>query len=179
MTTTDLSQPCAPEAVPFHIPATPATSLQRPRILKAADTFLVADQYGDLSAVTPCAEGLFHGDTRYLSGFVLKLNGARPLLLGSSVSPDSEVLQVNLTNPDFYRGTEVILARDSIHLLRTVTLVPGCLTTQINIRNYTFKPAEVTLETEFGSDFADIFEVRGFKRNRRGQQLKEHISANA
>jgi glycogen debranching enzyme len=177
MASIDFSQTRASEPAPFGIPVTPATSLQRPQTLKAADTFLVADQYGDLSAAAPCAEGLFHADTRYLSRFAVTLNGSRFLLLGSNVTDDSEALRVHLTNPDFSSGTEVILERDSIHLLRTATLEPGCLTIRIDIRSYTQRAIEIMLLAEFECDFADIFEVRGFSRQRRGYRLTEQIDA--
>src|SRR5262249_54566660 len=86
------------QQAPFSIPATSATALQRPQTMKCDDTFLVADEYGDCAALQSTVEGLFHEDTRYLSRFVLKLAGARPLLLSSSMSLDSEIFRANLTN---------------------------------------------------------------------------------
>ena len=44
--------------------------------------------------------GVFHNDTRYLSGMQLLIDGQRPLLLSSSVENDNVILTVDLTNPD-------------------------------------------------------------------------------
>ena len=89
-----------PEA-PFYIPATgPAT---RPRrSLKHDDTFIVLDSHGDIGASAGGPDGLFHGDTRFLSHLELVLDGMQPLLLGSNLRDDNTALTVDLTNPDVY-----------------------------------------------------------------------------
>ncbi len=179
MPDTPLADTSSLQQAPFSIPATLATSLQRPQTLKCDDTFLVTDEYGDCAALQPTVEGLFHEDTRYLSRFVLKLEGARPLLLSSSMSLDSEIFRANLTNPDLYQHGRRTLERDSVHLLRTARLTPGGLTVSVDIHSYAREPVEVTLETEFDSDFADIFEVRGRRRQRRGQRSGKVIDPTA
>ena len=102
-----LSPEIIPEA-PFYIPATgPAT---RPRrALKHDDTFMVVDSHGDIGASTGDPDGLFHTDTRFLSRLELLLNGELPLLLGSNVRDDNTMLAVDLTNPDFYDGGDIVL----------------------------------------------------------------------
>jgi hypothetical protein len=54
----------APSVSQFYVPATPLTSLDSLQTLKVDDSFLVADRFGDCSAEGPCAEGLYHEDTR-------------------------------------------------------------------------------------------------------------------
>jgi glycogen debranching enzyme len=115
-----LSLDIIPEA-PFYIPATgPAT---RPRrTLKQDDTFLVLDSHGDIGASAGGVDGLFHCDTRFLSRFELLLNGMQPLSLGSNVRDDNTLLTVDLTNPDVYVDDRLVLAKDTLHVVRTIFL---------------------------------------------------------
>jgi glycogen debranching enzyme len=163
---------------PFYIPATATTSLYRPRALKSRHTFLVADHHGDCQALGPTAEGLFHEDTRYLSLLTVAFNGHRPLLLSSMVTEDNTVFTVDLTNPDIYAEGRVVLSRDTVHIQRSKVLAAGLLAEQVRVHNYALEPVEIELRVEFDADFADIFEVRGQTRERRGQYLKETIAGN-
>ena len=83
----------------------PQTSLiERPlRTLKHGDIFAVLDSYGDIGVGCDGPEGVFLRDTRYLSGFDLKFEGERPLLLGSVVEDDNASLSANSSNPDIHR----------------------------------------------------------------------------
>src|SRR5689334_3475258 len=91
----------------FYIPATASLQERRPRILKHNDTFGVFDHNGDVVAGVGCPEGLFHQDTRHLSLLHLVINGARPLLLSSTLRDDNAVLRCDLTNPDLYEGDDL------------------------------------------------------------------------
>jgi glycogen debranching enzyme len=155
-----------PEA-PFYIPATgPAT---RPRrTLKHDDTFVVLDSHGDIGASPGGADGLFHCDTRFLSRLELLLNGTQPLLLGSNVRDDNALLTVDLTNPDMYFDDRLILPKDTLHIVRTTFLWNDAAYQRLAVRNHGDRPIEVRLTLAFDSDFADLFEVRGLRREHRG-----------
>jgi glycogen debranching enzyme len=155
---------------PFAIPATDATPSYRPRVLKHRDTFLVVDPHGDAQARDTAAEGLFHADTRYMSHLYLTVNGHRPLLLSSNVTEDNLALVTDLTNPDFAHG-DTSLPKDTLHILRTQVLDDAACIEAIHVHNYGQAPAEVELVIRFRADFADIFEVRGQTRVRRGAFL--------
>src|ERR1700730_14969829 len=123
-----------PEA-PFYIPATgPAT---RPRrTLKHDDTFLVLDSHGDIGASADGADGLFHCDTRFLSHLELRLNGMAPLLLGSNVSDEISILNVDLTNADTCVENQLVLRKDTLHIIRTTLVWSGNLYQRLGIRNH-------------------------------------------
>jgi glycogen debranching enzyme len=161
-----LSLDIIPEA-PFYIPATgPAT---RPRrTLKQDDTFLVLDSHGDIGASAGGVDGLFHCDTRFLSRFELLLNGMQPLSLGSNVRDDNTLLTVDLTNPDVYVDDRLVLAKDTLHVVRTIFLWNDTAYQRLAIRNHGDDRVDVHLTMRFDSDFADLFEVRGLRRKRRG-----------
>src|SRR5271165_4203304 len=152
---------------PFSIPATgPAT---RPRyVLKHDDTFVVLDSHGDLGASAGGPDGLFHCDTRFLSYLELLLNGAQPLPLGSDVRDDNTLLTIDLTNPDTYFENRLVLPKDTLHVVRTIFLVNDSAYQRLVVRNYGDDSVYLRLNLLFDSDFADLFEVRGLPRERRG-----------
>jgi glycogen debranching enzyme len=153
---------------PFAIPATDKTPSYRPRVLKHGDTFLVVDPYGDAQARDAAAEGLFHADTRYLSHLYLTVNGHRPLLLGSNVTSDNLALVIDLTNPDIAERNMPGLPKETLHILRTKVLDDAACLETIRVSNYGQAPVQVELVLRLQADFADIFEVRGQVRPRRG-----------
>ncbi len=156
-----------PEA-PFYIPATgPAT---RPRrSLKHGESFVVLDSHGDIGASAGGPDGLFHNDTRFVSHLELLLNGMQPLLLGLNVRDDNTSLTVDLTNPDMYFQDHLVLPKDTLHILRTIFLWRDTAYQRLAIRNHGERPVELRLTLLFDSDFADLFEVRGLRRARRGK----------
>jgi glycogen debranching enzyme len=155
-----------PEA-PFYIPSTGPTTRPR-RALKYGDTFIVLDSHGDIGASAGGSDGLFHADTRFLSRLEFSLNGEQPLLLGSNVRDDNSLLSIDLTNPDIYLDDQLVLAKDTIHVVRTLFVWRDSAYQRLAVRNYGDHPIELTLTFTFDSDFADLFEVRGIRRERRG-----------
>ena len=158
----------APGEAPFYIPATGAASRPR-RTLKHNDTFAVFDSHGDIGATAGGPDGLFDRDTRYLSNLELLLNGAQPLLLGSAIRDDNLSYHIDLTNADVYDNDRIVLLKDTVHIARTIYLSDGSLRERIALANHGAQEVHLTLSLAFASDFADIFEVRGIRRTRRGQ----------
>jgi hypothetical protein len=62
----------------------------------------------------------------------------------------------------------VVLARDTIHLLRHVTLEPGCCRVELRVRSFAAELVRCEIEFRLAADFADVFGVRGARRQRRG-----------
>src|SRR5215831_5427776 len=153
---------------PFYIPATASASRPR-RTLKHGDRFAIVDSHGDIGASSGGPDGIFHADTRYLSRFELLLNGLQPLLLGCNSRDDNSALTVDLTNPDIYFDGQLALPKDSIHVVRTLFLFDNCLFHRLDIRNHGDKRTKFSISLAFDSDFADLFEVRGLHRTRRGR----------
>jgi glycogen debranching enzyme len=159
---------------PFYIPSS-ATAGPGARSLKFGDTFAVLDAFGDMAAAGPAAEGLFHEDTRYLSHFVLIIERERPLLLSSRITRDNTVLSADLANPDIYEAARLKLARDQVHLLRSMVLDDGACFERLEIRSFADQPVSLALRYGFDADFADMFEVRGQQRAARGDMLEPRI----
>ena len=152
---------------PFYIPMTGPAARPR-RALKHDDTFIVLDSHGDIGASAGGPDGLFNADTRYLARLELVLDDVQPLLLGSNLRDDNSALTVDLTNPDVYRNERLILPKDMLHILRTIFLWRGTAYQRIGLQNHGDQPASFDVTLLFDNDFADLFEVRGERRPRRG-----------
>lgn len=157
----------SPQETAFYIPATGSTSRPR-RTLKSNDTFVVVDSHGDIGASAGDPDGVFNNDTRYLSRLELTIEGLEPLLLGSNVRDDNALLTVDLTNPDIYVKDRLILPKDTIHIVRTCFIWEDHVYTRFRVRNHGNLRAVLSFSLTFGSDFADLFEVRGMRRAKRG-----------
>jgi glycogen debranching enzyme len=152
---------------PFYIPMTgPAT---RPRrSLKHDDTFIVLDSHGDIGASAGGPDGLFNADTRYLARLEMMLDDVQPLLLGSNLRDDNSALTVDLTNSDVYRNGHLMLRKDTLHIVRSIFLWRGTAYQRIALQNHGDDTARFDLTLLFDNDFADLFEVRGERRVKRG-----------
>src|ERR1700722_7491545 len=157
-----------PAETPFYIAATQQPATRPPRALKYGDTFIVLDSRGDISATSGGSAGLFHLDTRYLSRLELLVNAVHPLLLGSNLRDDNSAFSVDLSNPDLMADQRIVLERDTVHILRTIFLWRGTAYQRLGVRNYGDRAVDLQLSILFENDFADLFEVRGAHRERRG-----------
>ncbi|HEX3862802.1 MAG TPA: amylo-alpha-1,6-glucosidase [Stellaceae bacterium] len=146
-------------------------------MLKNANSFAVLDGLGEIQASGAAAEGLFFEDTRHLSRLAMAINGARPLLLSSTVTEGNTMLLVDLANPETVGSDPSGLAPASIHVLNEITLGSDALFATFNLHNYGREPAELELTLELDADFVDLFEVRGAHRPRRGVMTPVQMEA--
>ncbi len=156
----------------YQVGATAAIGERRMMSLKGGDTFGVFDQNGNVRAGPGIAEGVYHRDTRYLSRFDLRLNGASPILLSSTLRDNNATLTCDLTNPDYQLddGT-IVLAHDTIHVRRSRFIWAERCHERVLVRNFSDTTQVVEVEISFGADYADLFEARGMHRAQRGTEL--------
>ncbi len=148
----------------------------RTRVLKQGDTFAVFDRFGDIDTFGSGELGLYYQDTRFLSRLTLKLGKDRPLLLSSTVREDNAVLAVDATNPDVWRDGEIVIPRGTVHVFRSKILWEKTCHERLRIHNYGRAAVDISLAIEFDADFADIFELRGMNRERRGRRLETQVT---
>jgi glycogen debranching enzyme len=161
----------------WYVLATFAHPEDRPQVLKNDETFAIFDRCGDMQALAPGQEGLYHNDTRYLSHEELTINGARPLFLGSSVSEANSVLAIDLMNPDLTVDHKVVLPKGMLHIFRAKLLWQGACYEHIRLAHHGDESATVRIELSFEADFVDLFEVRGMQREQRGDRGAPEVSA--
>jgi len=157
----------------YYILSTSSLADDRVRVLKHGETFAVFDRRGDIEPLGTSVQGVYHEETRYLSHWVLRLQNLRPLLLSSWIKDDNASLTVDMTNPDLYANGQMVVPRGTLHIARSKFLWEGTHYEQMQLVNYGSSPVETTLSIQFESDFADIFEARGIKREKRGERLGE------
>ncbi|WP_137389440.1 amylo-alpha-1,6-glucosidase [Rhodoligotrophos defluvii] len=169
----------ATQLAQFFIPAAASLQERRPRTLKHGDTFAVFDHNGDALSGPGSPEGIFHRDTRYLSHLYLTMGGARPMLLSSTLRDDNATLTCDLTNPDLFdAGGRLTLEHDLIHLRRSRFLWGATCFERLVVRNFDDQRRTVTVELTFDADFADLFEVRGAHRDKRGKHHPPDVGEN-
>jgi glycogen debranching enzyme len=152
----------------FSIVVSATRGSEPTRVLKHDETFAVLDRHGDVLPIGLGEHGLYHLGVRHLSRMELGLSGWRPLLLSSTVRENNDLLDIDLTNADIPLSADDVLARDLLHLHRSVLLWKGACYQRLRLVSYADAPLGLSLSLSFDADFADIFEVRGALRKRRG-----------
>src|SRR5262249_47019898 len=100
----------------------------------------------------------------------------RPFFLSSTVREENDQLAVALTNPDLLRGGRVWVPLGTLHLALKKFLWQGVCYQQLRVKNHGLQPVATSLALHFAADYADIFEVRGMKRQARGTDLPPEVA---
>jgi len=159
---------------PAPVTIQPATDLTGVQTLKHGSFYLLTDAFGDIHPGFR-GLGLYHDDTRVLSLYEMRVNGFRPVVLRASGGPGFRSA-IQMTNPDVRRhplekrDAEIVMRRQSMGIVRERILDQG-LRERLVVRNYTSHPERCEVTLGIGVDGADIFEVRGYQRVRRGDVL--------
>jgi glycogen debranching enzyme len=138
-------------------------------VLARCNLFAVTSRRGDIVPAGARDLGLFYLDMRHLSHLELQLSGQPPIVL-SAETWETAFSQIDLTLTDRQVGDLVEDPQNSVHLRRK-QLLDDELVEQVVVTNHLRRPIEISLEMHFGADFADIFEVRGARRQGRGQLI--------
>jgi glycogen debranching enzyme len=130
------------------------------------NTFVVSDSRGDIEASPTDPTGLFTYDTRFLSTWVLTINGERM----NALSVDD--LQYFETRFFLVPGTGTVYIDATLSVIRLRAVGNG-FHEELTILNHEDEPAELTVRLEAASDFADLFEVKDAleKKGRYSTQL--------
>jgi glycogen debranching enzyme len=152
----------------YYISVNSTYADDRVKVLNHADSFGIFDRWGDIKKIGDEVQGLYHNGMRFVSNLGLRLNGKRPLLLSSSVKDENEILSVDLTNP-VLQSDGVVIPKDVLYLGRSKFIRNGGCYERIRINNYGNEEYAFEFSLEFNADFKDIFEVRGIKREQRGE----------
>jgi glycogen debranching enzyme len=117
------------------------------------NTFVVSDERGDIEASRTDPTGLFSFDTRFLSTWVLTVNGERL----TSLSVDD--LQYFETRFFLVPGTGTVYVDAKLSVIRRRSVGNG-FHEELTILNHDDKPVELTVRLDADCDFADLFEVK-------------------
>ncbi len=153
-----------------------ATDLGSVQVLKHGNLYLLTDPFGDIHPDSR-GLGLYLSDTRLLSCLWLRVDGARPVLLQGSMGANYRG-SIQLTNPSADRNPddkthrdEDLVAGRTLGISRDRLIGVDGMEERLRIVNHSGKKLTVPIELELGADDADIFEVRGYQRPKRGSLL--------
>lgn len=135
-------------------------------IIREGDIFLLMDDSGNVPVDNDRGYGLYHADTRHLSAFNFYFHTSPPVVLLSTAELGFGSEHV-LTNPQLRSSDGQLIPRSTIEVRRQ-RVISGGLEETLQVTNYHDQPVALELHLELAADFADIFEVRGFQRERRG-----------
>jgi glycogen debranching enzyme len=140
---------------------------------KEGDLFLYTNDLGQIPGNENSELGLYYRDTRYLSRFELLIAGRLPVLL-SSTAESGYGSTIELTNLQARTSDDHLLPQASVHVRRKRYLADR-LHELMTVSNYHQRELEVVLDLHFAADFADLFEVRGVRRRRRGVRMPARV----
>ncbi len=116
-------------------------------------TFVVGDERGDLAAAPDRMHGFFSDDTRFVSRWLLTLDGRE---LDTLSVADSEYFAVQFF---LVPSGESVARNPTVSLMRR-RLVRGSWIEELVVMNHASEPVALELRLEVDTDFADMFEVR-------------------
>jgi glycogen debranching enzyme len=117
------------------------------------NTFVVSDAAGDIEASLTDPTGLFAFDTRFLSKWVLTVNGERL----NPLSVDD--LQYFETRFFLVPGTGTVYIDAKLSVIRQRAVGDG-FHEELTILNHESKPVSLAIRVDAACDFADLFEVK-------------------
>ena len=117
------------------------------------NTFVVSDPRGDIEASLTDPTGLFSFDTRFLSTWVLTVNGER---LNALSVDDLQYFEARFF---LVPGTGTVYVDAKLSVIRQRAVGDG-FHEELTILNHAEEPVELTVRVDADSDFADLFEVK-------------------
>jgi len=132
------------------------------------NTFVVSDACGDIEASMTDPTGLFSYDTRFLSKWVLNVNGQRL----NALSTDD--LQYFETRFFLVPGTGTVYVDADLSVIRSRAVANG-FSESLVILNHSSEQVELSVRIDIDCDFADLFEVKDAlkKKGRYGRSVDD------
>jgi glycogen debranching enzyme len=117
------------------------------------NTFVVSDERGDIDASPTDTQGLFSHDTRFLSRWLLTVNGLTPNVLST------DDLQYFSAQFFLVPSTASVYVNADLSIIRTRAVGNG-FHEDLAILNLSPEPADVSIRIAARADFADVFAVK-------------------
>jgi glycogen debranching enzyme len=117
------------------------------------NTFVVSDERGDIEASTTDPTGLFAYDTRFLSSWVLTVDGVR---LNALSTDDLQYFEARFF---LVPATGTVYIDPKLSVIRE-RAVGGGFHEELTVLSHAEEPADVVVRIDAGADFADLFEVK-------------------
>jgi glycogen debranching enzyme len=132
--------------------------------LVEGSSFCISSANGDIHPDHP--HGVFHEDTRIVSGWSLTING-------KSLEPLATKTKEPYRGVFIGRVSQVDGDADSPLIVERLREVSAGIVEQITVRNYSLAPVECVVSLRVEADFADLFEVKEARTQRRWEQSRQ------
>ena len=129
------------------------------------NTFVVSDNRGDIEASSTDPTGLFSFDTRFLSQWVLTINGQRLTALSTD---DLQYFQARFF---LVPGSGTVYVDATLSVIREREVSDG-FHEELRILNHQDQPVSLDVRIDAASDFADLFEVKDALRKKGSYQAR-------
>lgn len=170
----------APDGEAYTLPAGEPMAIEDigdALVIRERSTFLLTDANGDVPGNSPQGFGVYHADTRHLSKYRLTLDGIDPVVLLSTAELGYAMEQV-LTNPTLVSSEGETIERGRLEIRRQRT-VADVVEEVLRVTNFGTSALTLAARYEFGADFADIFDVRGYERRKDGVRHRPVVGRRA
>jgi glycogen debranching enzyme len=130
------------------------------------NTFVVSDDRGDIEASETDPTGLFSFDTRFLSRWVLTINGQRLTALSTD---DLQYFQARFF---LVPGSGTVYVDATLSVKRERDVAHDGFHEDLRVLNHENRPVDLDIRIDAGSDFADLFEVKDALRKKGSYQAR-------
>jgi glycogen debranching enzyme len=154
------------QAQPLNVGGSPfVRDIRHAVTTKYNQVFLLTDESGNITR-EDSGYGLYFRDTKYLNRWELRVAGHYPIMLLADASNGYES-RLELTNPTLQLDDAHTVPKEQLSIRRVQELRHE-LTDTITVRNMSQEGLEVDLSLHFGSQFEDMFTIRGAQPGKRG-----------
>jgi glycogen debranching enzyme len=134
-------------------------------VIKEGEPFFLCPPDGQIDVSGSHGFGLYHHDTRFLSGYELTVAGAKPNPLASTaVTGSLAVLELTMPEIDLGGGRAIGKERLAVRWSRELDGDAARLVDRITCRSFDADAARLPIGLSFAADFEDVFAVRGLLR---------------
>ncbi|MBB5173893.1 amylo-alpha-1,6-glucosidase [Texcoconibacillus texcoconensis] len=141
--------------------------------LKHDEVFSVTNEYGDITPES-MGSGVYFKDTQYLNRYELRMNGEKSIFL-SRTNKDVEN-RFTLSNGDI-QTADAHYEKMDLEINRSQFIFEQTFYDRIELKNGSLKQVTCNMELLLQPVFHDLFEVRGAKREKRGEWGRQSLSS--
>jgi glycogen debranching enzyme len=151
-----------------HKKHTKSTNIAGALVIREDDLTMVTLPNGNIPVRNNFGYGIYYNDCRFLSGYVLKINGKHMTEILSSDQNNFESTTF-LTNPDFVDRNGQFVNKETLSVNRNV-IIPGSVVETITVNNFNVFAVALDLTLVLAADYDDIYTIRGITKKSYGQR---------
>lgn len=145
-----------------HNQASTVRSISDAVVIKDGEPFFLCPPDGQIPADGDHGYGLYQHDTRFLSGYEVRIHDVVPDSLAATAAAGTTAV-LELTNPAIHleNGRTIGKARLEVRWTRALDGAKGELRDTVEIRNHDSDDVGLNIRIALAAGFQDIFEIRG------------------